>query len=127
MAQRSYDVRVVALTIDAPIKWVDNLLSHHEIPGCTRARQGVERKITDSGLRAIAIVRALNHELAIPLARCAALVRDAATDGFGALQTSGGIRIELPVERIEEQLRSRLIDALEAVPRVARGRPRAES
>lgn len=125
MTHRTYDVRVIALTLDAPIKWIDNLLSHHEVPGCTRDRQGVGRRISDLGLLAIGVVRVLSEELQIPLAAATKLVREAVTgDGIGPLRTSSGLRIDLPSHQLERDLQDRLRDALEAAPVVARGRPR---
>ena len=120
---RTYDVHVVALTIDAPVKWVDNLLSHHLVPGCTGGRQGVSRRISDIGLTAIATVRLLGADLGIPLPTAVALVRDAASGvGIGPLRTTAGIRIDVPSGFLDE-LQERLRDALQAAPRRVRGRP----
>lgn len=124
MSSRSYDVRVVALTLDVQIKWLDNLLSHHDLPGCTRARQGVERRISDEGILAIEIVRLLNSELGIPLGRAVQLVRDGLSMDSGlAIRTPAGITITLPHPRLEQRIASGLRDAIEAAPRIARGRP----
>lgn len=119
---RSYDVRTVALTVGADAKWVDNLLSHHRVPGCASERQGVQRQITDDGLLAIAIIRILNQELEIPLARATRLVTDGALSN-GVVRTPSGIRVEVPVAILAQALRGQLLDALEAAPRVRRGRP----
>lgn len=125
MSQRSYDVRVVALTLGVDVKWLDNLLSHHAVPGCVGARQGIKRRITDHGLRAIAAVRLLGTELGIPVGRALELIRRSMLDGEQfQLRSNSGIVIELPWSDIERDLQARLIDALQAAPRVARGRPR---
>lgn len=129
MSPRSYDVRVVALTIDSPAKWVDNLLSHHDLPGCSGGKQGVARRITDTGLTAIAIVRLLSGDLGIPVSSAVALVRDAGIGSTGSdtssLRTASGVRIELP-PGFAGTLRDRLLDALQAAPRRPRGRPPRE-
>lgn len=117
---RLYDVRVVALTIDAPAKWVDNLLSQHLVPGCEKSRRGVQRRISESGLRAIAAIRTLNSELALPVHAAVQLVRE--SDSPGLYRTQSGVRVELPWAQLEARLQTRLIDALQAAPRVPRGR-----
>lgn len=120
---RAYNVHVVALTIDVPVKWVDNLLSHHDVPGCSGGRQGVSRRISDLGLASIAIIRLLGADLGIPLPNAVALVRVAATEtGIGPLRSAAGTRIDLPSGFLDE-LQDRLRDALQAAPRRARGRP----
>jgi hypothetical protein len=123
LTTRSYDVRVVALAIEAPDKWLDNLLSHHDVPGCEGSRQGISRRISDLGVLAIAVIRLLTVDAAIPVAHAVALVREAATDGgIGPLRTSSGLTIELPpgfVAALQEHLR----DAMQSAPRHARGRP----
>lgn len=128
---RSYDVKVVALTVDAPVKWIDNLLSHHAIPGVERARQGVERRINDDGLLAIESVRLLVAEFGLPVGKAAALIRAAFHERVGSSQlrivTASGIAIEIPSDDIARRLRERVVDAIEAVPRVRRGRPPARS
>lgn len=125
MSHRVYDVRVTALTLDVPVKWIDNLLSHHAVPGCSTERQGIDRRISDLGLLAIAIVHLLSLELRVPLATATALVRGAASgDSIGPLRTPSGLQIELPTRQLERALQDRLRDALEAAPIVARGRPR---
>ncbi|HET9454783.1 MAG TPA: hypothetical protein VFO66_10920 [Gemmatimonadaceae bacterium] len=115
---------MVALTLDVQIKWLDNLLSHHDLPGCTKARQGVERRISDEGILAIELVRVLNTDLGIPLGRAVTLVRDGLSKESGlAIRMPSGITIVLPHLRIEQRIASGLRDAIEAAPRIARGRP----
>lgn len=72
---RAYDVRTVALATGTTVKWVDNLLSHHDVPGVLNARQGVERRVSDGGLFAIEMTRILNREFGVPVRRAVALVR----------------------------------------------------
>lgn len=110
--------------MDAPVKWVDNLLSHHDVPGCSGGRQGVARRISDLGVLAIAHVRLFASELGMPVSRAVALVRNA-SDGVtvGPLRTTSGLRIE-PSPQMAADLQERLRDALQAAPRRRRGRPR---
>lgn len=126
---RAYSARLVALTIGVPIKWVDNLLSHHALPGIVRSRQGVERQITDEGLIAIETVRLLTTELGLPLSSAAVLARAAIESRAGAemrFTTKSGVTVLFPLAEMERRVRDGLLEAIEAIARVPRGRPRRE-
>jgi hypothetical protein len=43
---RAYTVATVAVTLHVPLKWVDNVITHHHLSGVTRARQGIPRRLT---------------------------------------------------------------------------------
>lgn len=123
---RTYNTKLIALTIAVSPKWVDNLLSHHALPGVSRTKQGVERQVTDDGLLAIEMTRMLARELGVPLSRAAAIARIAiASRSESPLRfvTESGIAVVFPLAAIELRLRGRMIEAVEAIGRVPRGRP----
>lgn len=124
--RRSYDVRLVALTIGATLKWVDNLLSQHELPGVTRGRQGVQRRITDEGLLAIELTRMLTVEARIPVGRAIEIARAAIRSRLEAdmqVRLAGDLTFVFQAPAIEQRLRRRLAEAIESSARVRRGRP----
>jgi phospholipid N-methyltransferase len=127
---RSYNVRLVALTLECDPKWVDNLLSHHPLPGVYQSRQGVERRVSDEGLVAIEATRMLACELGLPLAKAVAITSEAmrrrAEIETGVVTTSG-IALSLPFASLESRIRARLLEAIEALGRVQRGRPRSRA
>ena len=47
---RAYTVGTAALALDVPTKWLDNVLSHHSVPGVVQERQGVSRKVSLEGV-----------------------------------------------------------------------------
>ena len=121
----SYTVRIAALATGASHKWVDNLLSHHALPGVNGGRQGLERSISMLGVLAIELVRLTTQELGVPVARAVeitTLVLAAAPPG-GTSRTSSGIQIVFPIAELERRLRERLVEAVEAAPKLPRGRP----
>ena len=123
---RSYTSRAVALTIGAPVKWLDNLLSHHHLPGIDRGKQGRERRITDQGLITIGIVRLLSQDLGIPIARATQLASNIADGADSAsIPVAQGITLVISRRDILQRLRAQLEDAIETVGRLPRGRPRA--
>jgi hypothetical protein len=124
---RSYSVRLIALTLRVPAKWLDNLLSHHELPGIIGGRQGLERQITDDGLLAIELARALTLDLGIPLSRAVAFARSALADPVAAekgLAVGSVVVMSFRIPDIEVRLRAQLMEAMEAIGRIPRGRPR---
>lgn len=127
--QRTYGIRLAALALIVPLKWIDNLLSHHELPGVIRSRQGVERRITEEGLLAIEMVRLVSAEIGAPLTRAAHIVRSALrarSSGPMTYPAGQGVAVVFDVARIEGALRERIIEAMEFVARIPRGRPRRD-
>ena len=121
----SYDVQSVALTIGTTAKWLDNLLSHHSLPGVSGGRQGIQRQITPDGLLAIEMTRMLASDLGIPLRRAAMLSTRAIeqrANGDLRVITDAGITLALPLVAIQARLQERLILAAESVVPRARGR-----
>lgn len=118
----SYSVRTIALALGVPSKWIDNILSHYLIPGVSSARQGVERGISGVAVRVLEIVRILNHELGIPLPRAVSIAIEVGR-GDSRFVSRSGAEIRFSLEAIDHRLRERLIDAIEATPRMRRGRP----
>jgi hypothetical protein len=123
---RSYSVRVAALTMGVDSKWIDNMLSRHQLPGISRQRRGIERRIDDEGLMAIELMRILNLELGISIAGAVAITATMmAPNSAGIYRTPSGLTLQVPLSELEARLRTRLDDALESVARVPRGRPRS--
>jgi hypothetical protein len=122
---RSYSVRIAAVALGVPAKWLDNVLSQHDIPGVVSSRQGIERSISDLGIRVLEIVRICAHELGIPVSRSVEIAVSTTAAADARFVTASGAELRFAIEAIDRKLRERLIDAIEATPRLARGRPRA--
>jgi hypothetical protein len=130
---RSYNVAVASLAIDAPIKWTDNVLSQHTVPGVTNARRGVARRIPHATLRHLALTRELHTELglsvrdALPLARqLLSAAEGAAVDHRSVDHRSvhrGAVHLTVDETLLDRAIERRLRDALESAPMPSRGRP----
>src|SRR3954470_8190898 len=79
---RAYTIATVALTLDTTVKWLDNVLSHHVVPGVTKQRQGIPRRLN--------VETVLVLELALVLIRDLGVVADHAINLAGALVKAGG-------------------------------------
>jgi hypothetical protein len=122
---RLYDVAVAALAIEAPRKWVDNLLSHHEVPDVLLARRGVSRRIPHSALLHLALARELHVELGMSVRDAVHLAATLLAGGEGAVHESAHLRVTFDRPGFERAIRARLSAALESAPTPRRGRPRA--
>ena len=119
---RSYTIAVAALALESDTKWLDNLLSHHRIPGVARKKQGIQRQIPPDSLLVIAVARALIETLAIPIGRAVEL-------SVNLVESQGSVAIpplalEIDLRRISANLHVRLADAVEGAAHRPRGRPK---
>lgn len=124
---RSYSVRLVALTLEVQTKWLDNLLSHFEITGASRIRQGIAREISHEALVRIEVIRSLSSELGVPLAKAvdiAAQINPAELTERVIHSLPSGYGVSIPIAAIERRLRERVLEAVESVAHVRRGRPK---
>ena len=117
---------MAALATGVSPKWIDNLLSHHALPGVSGGRQGLERGITMPGIIAIEIVRLATEELGVSIARGVSIATTllSADPPVSTTRTPSGIEIVFPIHELERRLRERLVEAVEAAPSLPRGRPR---
>ena len=120
---RSYDVAAASLTIDAPTKWTDNLLSQHPLPDVISANRGVARRISRSGLLRIAIIRILNIELGVSLSVAVQLASKLIESGCGEVSVGDSLRLAVDRAAIERRIDLRLQEVLESAPTPRRGRP----
>jgi hypothetical protein len=120
---RVYDVAVTALAIDATPKWVDNILSHHEVPGVVFARRGVARRVPHSALVHLSLARELHMELGLSVRDALALATSLLTISGEGVHESGHLRVTFDRAALEHAIDARLRDALESAPTPRRGRP----
>lgn len=120
---RLYSVAVAALAVQAPEKWLDNLLSQHSIPEVAHRRRGVSRGVSWTALVHIGLIRALHERLGCGVREAVSLAADLLQLPSGGTITRGSIAIALDRNVLERDLQQRLEDALESAPRPRRGRP----
>jgi hypothetical protein len=121
----AYTVAATAVTLGVPIKWVDNVLSHHQVPGVSQKRQGVSRRLAPQAVLALEIALRISNALGVPTSRglelSGRLLRhptDTATVELGQ-----GISISIDLGEIRSELLERLAHAVEVAPSPRRGRP----
>lgn len=121
---RAYTVTTVAVALGVDHKWLDNLLSHHMVPGIERGVQGRSRRLNMRAILALAIARDLVRELSIEASAAVALASE--LEGRRMLSVGDGhVAISVDLERLEADLGARLAYAVEIAPLPRRGRPPA--
>ena len=124
---RQYTVAVAALAIGAPTKWVDNLLSQHDVINTVSGRRGVARRISHQTLVRLALLRQLHADLGLSVADAIRVSSDLLdSDGVGVHET-GHLRLTVDARALETVVDTRLRDALESAPSPRRGRPPVRS
>jgi hypothetical protein len=120
---RHYDVAVTSLAIAAPLKWTDNLLSHHQLAGVVGGQRGVARRLSHSAVLHLALAREVHLHLGTTVREAVAIAAELlADDGDGVLQR-GHLRVIVDRPALAQALDLRLRDALESAPSPRRGRP----
>jgi hypothetical protein len=119
---RAYTIATAALTLEMPVKWLDNTLSHINIPGVHQEKQGVARRLTIDGLLILSITSLLINELGLSLSRAVNMAKKLAST-TGLYTSPSGVGIQLDLERLRTNLLERLEQAVEIAPIRKRGRP----
>ena len=124
---RAYTVATVAVALGVGAKWVDNVLSHHTLPGVTQSRQGVARRLTVEAVGVLEIALRLTRAFGIPVRRALDLAAGLVMDTPRIPKEFDGLEIRVNVSAIHSELAVRLSEAVEFVPTPRRGRPRSRA
>jgi hypothetical protein len=119
---RAYTVGTVALALAVPVKWLDNVLSHHTLTGVVRRRQGVSRKVSVEGVMQLALAILLTQDLGLATPDALRFATALSSSG-GRHRTPAGIAVDLDLPRFRADLEARLAQAVEITPIPRRGRP----
>jgi hypothetical protein len=122
---REYHVDIARFAANADQKWVDNLLSHYDVPGVEGARQGQARRITHVGVQHIALIRALTLEPVLKVGAAVSLsVRLLAPETDGVVEICSGVELRLDRAEFARTVDAAIGEAVEAVAPARRGRPK---
>ena len=124
---RSYYIAIASLTIDAPAKWTDNLLSQHGLPDVVSARRGVARRISYPALVRLALIRQLHTRLGLGVGDAIRIASALLDSGDIHVHESGQLRLTFDRLGLERALDARLAEVLESAPAPRRGRPPKKS
>ena len=120
---RLYSVAITALAVDATVKWVDNLVAHHDLPEVRSRSRGVARAVSWDGVVRIAIVRMLHLQLGCGVREAVSLSGALLRPSTAALSLGRWLTLAVDRVTLEQELQARLAEVLESAPRPKRGRP----
>ena len=121
----SYHIDIAGYAAGADRKWVDNLLSHFEVPGVEQGRRGSARHVTQLGLYHIALVRVIARELGAPLKTSVMLATMLLRTESPELPVIGPLALRFDRDRFQREVDARVAEAVEAIVPARRGRPPA--
>lgn len=123
---RAYTVAATAVALGVNSKWVDNVLSHHRVPGVLQQRQGVARRVTTEALLVLDVALKLVRSLALPLPQALETAHRliGARESGIQLPDATSIHLRADVNALANDLTIRLERAVEISPTPQRGRPR---
>lgn len=121
---RAYTVAAAAFALRVPVKFVDNMLTHHHVAGVIKSRQGIARRLSPGAILALEITLRLNRSLAIPLGKALELANTMVqTDQRGVVHLPHHLSLRADLVTIEADLDDLLGQAVEVAPTPRRGRP----
>jgi len=120
---RLYSVAIASLAVDAPTKWTDNLIAHHDIPEVRSTARGRARGVSWAGVVRIALIRQLHLGLGCGVREAVALSSALLLAPADGISVARWVSLGFERRALEQHLQRRLADALESAPRPRRGRP----
>jgi hypothetical protein len=119
-----YNCSSTAAALGVSAKWLDNILSHNDIDGVSRARQGVPRRLSSEAIMTIAIANELNSTAAVPIATALPLAARLLSNTDHTVQIGAGLTLTLDAMAVRTAMMHRLAHAVEVTPTPPRGRPK---
>ena len=121
---RNYHVDIAAFAADVDRKWIDNLLSHFNVPGVESQKRGVARRLSIDAIRTVVLVRTLAADTGLPVDRAlATTIRLLDAPDGRASATAAWMSVQIDRAAFEADVDRRLAAAVEAVVPRKRGRP----
>src|ERR1043165_7586204 len=109
---RHYHVDIAVFAAESDRKWVDNLLSHFDVPGVDAAKQGVARRISQSGVHHIALTRRLWLRAGMSVEAALLAARRLLSDPAGRLHLAPDLELTLDREAFRVEVDSRIAEAV---------------
>jgi len=118
-----YNTATAATAIGVSSKWLDNLLSHNDIPGVQSESQGVPRRLSLAAVAHIALTKDLVDLLNVPVSTAVRIAADMLADPDGKSLGGSSIRLTMNLDEFRAGVLASLARAVELAPTRRRGRP----
>ena len=120
---RHYQIDIAVFAAESDRKWVDNLLSHFDVPGVEAAKQGVARQLSSAGVYHVALTRRLWLDAGMSVEAALAAARRLLSDPSGRLLLSPSLELRLDRDEFRSRIDVRISEAVESIVPRRRGRP----
>jgi hypothetical protein len=120
---RHYHIDIAVFAAESDRKWVDNLLSHFDVPGVENAKQGVARQLSHSGIYHVALTRRLWNEAGMSVEAALLAARRLLSDPAGRLLLAPAVELTLDRQAFLSAVDARIAEAVESIVPARRGRP----
>ncbi len=122
---RSYHADIARHVANADAKWIDNLLSHFNVPGVAGGRQGMARHISQHGIYHVVLIRRLASELGVSTGAAVSLAGQLLETDATHVDVGQHISLRFDRAAFQRQVDHDTRDAAESVAPARRGRPPA--
>lgn len=122
---RGYTVAAAAFALKVTPKWIDNLLSRHTVPGASRQRQGISRRLSPHSILIIDLAIRVNEAFGSPMPHAIEIAQALVGSGDASrqYQVAHHFTLSADIPEIEAELIGLLSHAVEVAPSPTRGRP----
>jgi len=120
---RHYHVDIAVFAAQADRKWVDNLLSHFDVPGVEAAKQGVARRVSAHGVYHVALTRRLAEEAGMSVATALSVARQLLTTDANHVALGPGLELRIDRQLFQRGVDELIAEGVEAIVPRRRGRP----
>lgn len=120
---RLYHVDIARFAARSDRKWIDNLLSHFNVPGVHGGRQGLPRRISADGIYHIALVRRLHRELGLGVCNAVSLATRLLSTDVGQFSLGDQLTLHFDITGFRRSLDAAITEGVESVVPARRGRP----
>lgn len=122
---RAYTVAAVAAALRVSQKWLDNVLSHHRVPGVVQGTQGVSRRLTPQAVVQLEVALRISRSVGSTLGSAMVLAAELLRGGSASytLELQGSVQLSVDIDAVTQSVYSRMAEAVEVTPVRRRGRP----
>jgi len=120
---RTYHIDIAVFAANADRKWVDNLLSHFDVPGVSAAKQGVARRISVHGIYHIALARLLWSTAGMSVDAALGIARRLLVTDANHLDLADGVALHIDRRAFQSGIDAMIAEAVESIVPRRRGRP----
>jgi hypothetical protein len=123
---RDYHIDIARHAANTDPKWVDNLLSHFDIPGVAAGGQGVSRRVSVDGVYHVALIRSLTLDIGVTTGTAVSMAaRLLAAGGEQRVAMAPWLELQFDRQAFKHAVDAAVTDAVESVTPARRGRPPA--